>query len=105
MYKVFVICPKESTYEIINAMAEAGAGVIGNYTHNAFITTGMGNWFNSEGTNPTVGVVGKKSREEENKVEMVCPEDKLESVISAIKETHPYETPAIDVYKLEITKI
>lgn len=100
MYKIIVFTPKENTEEIIKAMADAGAGKVGKYTHNAFITSGYGNWFNEEGTNPTKGEVGKMSREEENKIEMVCPEDKIAEVISAIKKVHPYETPAIDVYKL-----
>ena len=93
--------PKESTDDLINAMADAGAGVIGNYTHNAVITEVMGNWKSEEGSNPTIGEVGKMSREPENKVEMVCPEEKLEEVVKAIKKTHPYETPAIDVVRLE----
>ena len=101
MLKVFVMCPKENTDELIEAMAEAGAGVIGNYSHNAFITPGFGNWKSEEGSNPTIGAVGKMSRESENKIEMVCPEDKLEDVARAIKGVHPYETPAVDVVKLE----
>ena len=101
MLKIFVMCPKENTDELIEAMAEAGAGVIGNYSHNAFITPGCGNWKSEEGSNPTIGAVGKMSREPENKIEMVCPEDKLDDVVRAIKRVHPYETPAIDVVKLE----
>lgn len=100
MLKVFVFVPKKNTDELITAMAKAGAGVIGNYTHNAFIIPGMGNWKSEEGANPTIGDVGKMSREPENKVEMVCPEEKLSEVIKAIREVHPYEEPAIDVIKL-----
>lgn len=101
MLKIFVMVPKENTDKLIMAMAEAGAGVIGNYSHNAFITQGYGNWMSEEGANPTIGEVGKMSREPENKVEMVCPEEKLNDVVKAIKETHPYETPAIDVIELK----
>lgn len=101
MYKIFVFVPKDSTDKVIDAMAKAGAGVIGNYTHCAFITEGHGNWLSEEGSNPTVGAVGKMSRESENKVEMICPEDKLKAVVSAIKHSHPYETAPIDVIKME----
>lgn len=96
--------PVENTDEIITAMADAGAGVIGNYTHNAVITAVMGNWMSEEGSNPTIGEVGKMSRESENKVEMVCPEDKLEGVVKAMRKVHPYETAAVDVIKLEDLK-
>lgn len=101
-YKICVFIPEDNTNELISAMANAGAGVIGNYTHNAFITKGLGNWFSGEGSNPTIGETGKMSREPENKVEMICPQNRLPDVIKAIKEVHPYEEPAIDVYKLEI---
>jgi len=104
MYKIFVMVPVEDTDKIINAMADAGAGVIGNYTHNAVITSVMGNWLSEEGSNLTIGEVGKMSREPENKIEMVCPEDKLEEVIKALRKVHPYETPAIDIVKLEDLK-
>lgn len=101
MLKIFVMCPKENTDELIEAMAEAGAGVIENYSHTAFITPGFGNWKSEEGSNPTIGAVGKMSREPENKIEMVCPEEKLDKMIEAVKRVHPYETPEIDVIKLE----
>lgn len=100
MLKVFVITPDSHTDALITAMADAGAGVIGNYSHNAFIIKGMGNWFSGEGANPTSGEVGKMSREEEVQIQMVCPEDKLDAVIQTTRETHPYEEPAIDVYQL-----
>jgi hypothetical protein len=100
MLKIFVIVPIANTDELINAMSGAGAGIIGNYSHNAFITSGMGNWKSEEGAHPTIGEVGKMSREPENKVEMICPEEKLEAVIKAIRKVHPYEEPAIDVIKL-----
>ena len=45
MFKVFVMAPRgDATDSIILAMAEAGAGVIGNYTHNAVITEVIGSW-------------------------------------------------------------
>lgn len=102
MLKIVVFCPENVTDKIINAMADAGAGVIGNYTHNAFILKGYGNWYSGEGSNPSVGEVGKMSREPEDRIETVCPEDKINLVMEAIKKVHPYETPAIDVYKLDL---
>lgn len=101
MLKIFVMSPKEYTTKLIDAMSGAGAGVMGNYTHCAFITPGFGNWKSEKGSNPAVGEVGKMSRESEEKIEMVCPEDKLSNVVKAIKRTHPYEMPAIDVIKME----
>jgi len=82
-------------------VAEAGAGVIGNYTHNAVITEVMGNWKSEQGSNPTIGAVGEMSRKPEDKIEMVCPEELLVAVIKALRQAHPYEEPAIDIVRLE----
>lgn len=53
------------------------------------------------GANPYIGKVGEMSREPEDKVEMICPKDKLKLVVSAIQNSHPYETPTIDVYTIQ----
>ena len=83
-------------------MADAGAGKMGNYTHNAFITSGFGNWKSEEGARPFIGKVGEVSREPEDRIETICQEEKLNKVVAAIKKVHPYETPAIDVYKIAV---
>lgn len=101
MYKVFVFVPESQTDQVIQAMAAAGAGTVGKYTHCAYITQGLGNWLPEEGANPTIGEVGKMSRESENKVEMVCPKDKLDKVIAEIMKVHPYESPTIDAYEIK----
>ena len=100
MLKLFVFAPKDKTDEIIDAMSKAGAGNIGNYSQCAFITPGEGNWKSEEGSTPTIGEVGKVSREPENKIEMICTEEKLEDVLKAVRSSHPYETPQVDILKL-----
>ncbi|HRI05736.1 MAG TPA: NGG1p interacting factor NIF3 [Candidatus Dojkabacteria bacterium] len=102
MYTIITMVPASHTDNVIEAMAEAGAGVIGEYTHNAYITHGEGNWFSGENSNPTIGKAGTMSREGEDKVEMVCPIDKLEQVVEACKKAHPYETPNIQAYEIEL---
>jgi hypothetical protein len=100
--KVVVFCPESHTDKVIKAMADKGAGVIGDYTHCAYITKGFGNWMPEDGSDPYSGKVGQMSREEENRIEMACPKDKVNNVVQAIKEVHPYETPEIDVYEIKL---
>ena len=102
VYKVFVTCPKSHTATLIEAMSQAGAGNVGNYTHCAFITDGFGNYKPQSGSNPYKGEVGQMSREEEDKIEMVCPKENLEKVVQAIKDNHPYETPTIDIIESKL---
>lgn len=100
MYKVFVTIPETHTDKLIDAMAKAGAGVVGNYTHCAYITKGMGNYLPEKGATPFIGEVGSMNREPEDKIEMICPKERLEEVVKAIKKVHPYETPTIDVVEI-----
>lgn len=100
MLKIFVLIPEKNVQELINSMADAGCGVLGNYSHNAFVTTGMGNWKSEEGSHPTIGKVGETTTAIECRVEMLCPEEKLQNAIHAIHNVHPYEEPSIDVVQL-----
>ncbi len=102
LYKVFVTSPESHTNQLIKAMAEAGAGEVGNYTHCAFVSKGYGTSLPKEGSKPFYGRVGKLNREPEDKIEMICPPKDLEKVIAAIKKVHPYETPTIDVLESKL---
>lgn len=101
MYKIFVTAPESHTDSIIKAMSDSGAGVIGSYTHCAFITKGFGNFTPSDTAKPFVGQIGEMNREPEDKIEMICPKEKLDLVIQAIKSVHPYESPTIDVIEIQ----
>lgn len=102
MVKIVTFAPQNKTDEIIKAIAKAGGGKIGNYTHCAFITPGFGNWKSDAQAKPYLGKPGRMSREAENKIEMICPEDKLALAVAAIKKIHPYETPVIEIYRLDL---
>ncbi len=82
MYKFFIFAPRdpEVIAKIIDAASKAGAGTVGNYTHCAYITEGYGTWFPLPGTKPTIGQVGNLSKEEEVKIEMECPKDRMQEV-------------------------
>lgn len=85
------------------AMGEAGAGKIGNYTHCTFTLKGTGRFKPEEGSDPTIGEIGKLEEVTEERIETVCEGDKLDAVLAAIRKTHPYEEPATDVYPIELT--
>lgn len=103
MVKLFVFAPSDERLvkKIIAVAAKAGAGVIGNYTHCAFVARGRGTWVAGEKANPRVGSKQGTQRIKEVKIEMNCPENKIKSAVNAIKKVHPYEEVVIDVVKLE----
>ena len=100
MYKIVTFCPETDIDSIISAMADAGAGIMGDYTHCVFIMKGEGNWLPGKGARPTIGQVGKMSREPECRIEMICADGALEQAVAALRRAHSYETPEIDVIKL-----
>lgn len=100
-YKIVVYVPESHGDQLREAMANAGAGHVGNYTHCTFTVRGTGRFKPEAGANPTIGKVGKLDEVAEERIETVCGGDKLEEVLRTIKEVHPYEEPATDVYVLE----
>jgi hypothetical protein len=99
-YKIVVFVPVTHGDRLRQAMGEAGAGIIGNYSHCSFTTRGIGRFRPNSGANPSIGEVGRLEAVDEERIETACPEEKLKSVLAAMRRVHPYEEPAIDVYPL-----
>jgi dinuclear metal center YbgI/SA1388 family protein len=82
------------------ALAAAGAGAIGDYSHCSFATAGTGQFRPLAGANPTIGQVGRLERVAETRLEMVLPRGRRAGVVAALRAAHPYEEPAFDVVEL-----
>jgi len=100
MVKIVVFVPKAHRDAVRLAMGDAGAGVIGKYSHNAFSIDGSGMFKPLPGSHPTVGKVGKIEHTQEARVEAVCERRIAKEVLAAIRMVHPYEEMAFDIYPL-----
>lgn len=98
--KLRVVVPENATEKVRLAMGQAGAGKIGNYEYCAFVYPVKGYFRPLSGAKPAIGEVGKLEEVNENMIEAICHKDLLQEVILAIKQSHPYEEPAIDVIPL-----
>lgn len=98
--KIVIFCPKESVDDVRLEIGKAGGGMIGNYTYCAFLSEGHGYFLPMEGSNPTIGKKGEIEKVAEVKIEFVCEQNKVKSVIEAIKKAHPYEEVPIDIFQL-----
>ncbi len=98
--KVVTFVPMEKLDDVRKAMASAGAGIIGGYEVCSFSTTGHGTFLGSAGTQPAVGAAGNLESVAEQRLEMVCSRRALALTIQTLRQFHPYEEPAIDVYEL-----
>lgn len=96
--QVCVFCPEEYAEKVSEAMFLAGGGQQGNYSHCAFFSKGVGQFMPNEKANPFTGENGKLEKTQEVRIEMLVPPSRLKSVISAMKDAHPYEEPAFCVY-------
>lgn len=93
--------PDDLAARLIDALSAAGAGQIGDYSHCAFTTPGQGSFLGGAGTNPTIGKAGALERVDELRLEVVVSRRALPGAIVALRETHPYEEPPIDIVGLE----
>ena len=98
-YKIITFVPEADVNKVANALYEAGAGAIGNYSHCGFKSDGTGTFKPLVGSNPTIGKRGKLETVNEIKLETVVASDKVAAVIAALRANHPYETPAFDVFQ------
>lgn len=103
MKKIIVTAPVIEADMIRKAIGEAGGGKIGNYSFCSFSTRGTGRFLPNDDAHPAVGEVGKLEEVEEERIEVSCDDSLVAEVVAAIRQAHPYEEPAIDVYSLDIT--
>jgi dinuclear metal center YbgI/SA1388 family protein len=98
--KLVVFVPISYANKVADAMHNSGAGMIGEYTNCSFRTLGTGTFKGSEKSNPRFGVKGKIESVEEVKIEVLVNSFDVNKVIAAMKQVHPYEEIAYDVYPL-----
>jgi dinuclear metal center YbgI/SA1388 family protein len=99
-YKLVTFVPEKDIQRVADALFDAGAGRIGNYTRCSFQSPGTGTFYGEEGSNPTVGEAGKLEHAAEVKLETVMPIARMAEVLAALRKAHPYEEPAFDLVQL-----
>jgi dinuclear metal center YbgI/SA1388 family protein len=70
LYKLITFVPKADTEKVLEAMGEAGAGNIGNYSKCSFKVEGTGMFEPNEEANPHIGASGKLETVEQDRVEV-----------------------------------
>ena len=100
MVKLVWFVPEEALDATRDAVFAAGGGVIGEYERCSWYTAGTGSFLAHEGASPAVGGVGQEERVAEYRVEVVVPEESLAAAVEALREAHPYEEVAFDLYPL-----
>ncbi len=98
--KLTTYVPTDAAAIVRAALAEAGAGSIGDYDFASFSSAGVGRFRPLEGSRPMIGTVGEIETVEEVRIEVILPRARRSEVVGALLTAHPYEEPAYDVVEL-----
>ncbi|MBB3104058.1 YqfO family protein [Azomonas macrocytogenes] len=100
MYKLCFYVPDSHLEAVKTAVFVAGGGHIGNYDSCCWQVLGQGQFRPLEGSQPYLGRSGRIEVVAEWRVELVVADDRINECLAALKDAHPYETPAFDVWRL-----
>jgi dinuclear metal center YbgI/SA1388 family protein len=102
LYKLAVFVPEDAFDSVRQALADAGAGQIGDYEACAFATEGTGFFKPGADTDPHIGTAGGEVESaSERKLEVEVARWDLGTVMAALQEAHPYEEVAYDLYPVK----
>lgn len=99
-----IYVPESAAQSVKDAVFEAGAGAIGDYSQCSFEWKGTGQFLPHHNAQPVVGHPRQLERTEELRVEFVAPARLRTTLIDAIRAAHPYEEPAFDVVSMQSTQ-
>lgn len=99
--KLVVYVPEKAFKVVRSALAEAGAGQIGNYDSCSFATLGEGTFRAKPGARPALGKIGKLEKAREYRLETIFPKGLEQTVMRALRAHHPYEEIAYDLYSVQ----
>jgi hypothetical protein len=97
---IVVGTPAAALEPILDAISAAGGGVIGHYTHCAFVIAGQGHFKPDSTATPHIGAVGQINTVDEVRIETFCSRAVGKAVVQAIRAAHPYEEPVIYIIPL-----
>lgn len=100
MHKLVFYVPPTHVEKVKQAVFAAGAGRQGSYDSCCWQVLGRGQFCPLEGSSPYLGKPGTLEEVDEYRVEMLCMDNCVGSVVSALRAAHPYEEPAFDIWSL-----
>lgn len=99
--KLVVFVPESHAEKVRDAVCAVGAGHVGDYDSCTFSTKGEGTFRGGANTKPYLGKPGSLERAKEVRLETLFPRSLKKAVLRALKEAHPYEEIAYDLYRVE----
>ncbi len=101
VYKLNFFVPKEQKECVKEALFALGVGRYENYECCSWETLGEGQFKPVGDAQPFFGELDALERVAEYKVEMICDDALIKEAVTTLKEVHPYEEVAYEVFKME----
>lgn len=101
LQKLTSFIPSEASSTVLKALFDAGAGKIGNYDECSFQSDGLGSFRPNEKANPSIGKKNKREEVHESRIEVLVPSHSAHRIITALKNSHPYEEVAYYLQELK----
>ncbi|MEO8664526.1 MAG: hypothetical protein ABI462_03435 [Ignavibacteria bacterium] len=96
--KIVVYIPADSVERLTLEMSKAGAGQIGNYEMCSFRISGTGTFIPNKKARPFNGKKNSLNYAEEIRLEMECPVNQINKVVTALLKNHPYDEAVYEIY-------
>ncbi len=101
MHKLVFFVPETHKEQVKQAVFNAGAGRFDGYDCCSWETLGNGQFRPLDGSQPFIGEQDKIEQVSEYRVEVICADEQLKTVITALLLAHPYETPAYECWPIK----
>ena len=98
--KLITYAPIDVKDKVLEALFDAGAGHIGNYSECSYSSNGEGSYLANDNATPYKGDSSKRHLESEVKIEVIYSKDKERSLVGSLIKAHPYEEVAYDLISL-----
>jgi dinuclear metal center YbgI/SA1388 family protein len=98
--KLVLYVPADYEQQVLSALFQTSAGIIGDYSCCAFRNAGKGSFLPGGSAKPFIGKPGEISQVDEIRIETLVRKRDISAVLSHVQSQHPYQTMAFDVYPL-----
>ena len=97
--KIVTFVPEDHADKLIDAIAAAGAGDVGEYSRVAWTSVSAGTVMTTAAHREDTGLDGPREVSQ-RRVEVVLPRARRASVIAALRAAHPAQDAALDIYEM-----
>ncbi len=100
-YKGVVYVPTSHYEKVREVIITHNSCQLGTYRGCTFTSEGEGTFMPLTGSHPYIGGEGELEKVAEKKIEWLCKASELQRLLQLIRQVHPYEEVAFDVYEMK----